>query len=220
MAPEDCIHSIESYTRRHPELGRAHHFLFDLPLGTLTLPTKVLVIGLNPGEHAECTYPGCPHFTQETSRFDFHKEYGGGVRDVKWNDLIEYYCDTRQVVQSEFFFWSSRRIGKPFKERFGRPFWKCLDHLEFCKDMNLHLIRHRQPKLVVAPGLGAGDRLASLYGLKKFDAPLRADNNHRLVEYFRDIENRTWLFTKHWSGSRGLTNEQRELIRNAIQSAL
>ncbi|MEQ9506273.1 MAG: hypothetical protein RLO80_08365 [Hyphomonas sp.] len=217
MTPGDCIDTIEKYTKRHLELRRAHHFLFDLPLGNPTLSTDILVMGLNPGEHARCGYPDCPHFTQETSQFDFHTEYGGGVRDVDWNRHVQYYCGTLQVVQSEFFFWSSRRIGKPFEERFGQSLWKCREHLEFCKTMNLHLIRHRQPKLIIAPGLGAGDRLATMYGLRKTRGPLLAANNHRLVEYYKDSEDRSWLFTKHWSGARGLSSDQRAKIKAAIQ---
>jgi hypothetical protein len=100
---------------------------------------------------------------------------------------------------------------------------KCAPHLEFCRDLNRDLINHYQPKAVVVTGFVFEKRATELYGLNFEDGVTipayrsgRIEKHKLIRKYVDDV--RPWIFTKHWSGSRGLSEEQQLKIREYLQS--
>lgn len=216
MKPRECIEEIVRYTRSHPELMQAHHFLFDLPVNENNQVIEYIVIGINPGESKKDKkiIPNTVH--EETSRYDFRKV--NGVRpnnSRRWFDLSEEYCGSKKVILSEVFLWSSRNTSDAFEERYGKRIWFCTEHLRFCREMNLHLVKHYQPKAVILPGLTAAETIANLYELSH-QKTYYASNGHRLVERFVDKNAMPWVFTKHWSGARGFTKDQQAQVTKII----
>jgi hypothetical protein len=206
---------IREYTRKHPELREAHHFLFDLPLTRESANVKFLVFGLNPGE-SDHDWRIASSPTEESREFDFHERSGNpSPGREKWPKNCRFFLGTSNVVFSEFFFWSSKDSDKQFRQRFG-PIGQS-PHLGFCSELNMRLIDHHQPKAIVCPGLPSPSYtklVLSLYRLRFADT-LRSDRGHRLVERYHDGV-RPWLFTKHWTGARGFSNVQREAVREYI----
>lgn len=101
-----------------------------------------------------------------------------------------------------------------FRERFG-PITRS-PHLEFCREMNLAVIEAYQPKAVILPGIATDKLCANLYGLRRVETVYEGAT--RVVEVYSDGR-RPWLFTKHWTGSFGLTKSQREKIRDTIRQS-
>ncbi|MGC2620120.1 MAG: hypothetical protein WA414_13835, partial [Acidobacteriaceae bacterium] len=118
------------------------------------------------------------------------------------------------VVFTELFFWSSRNHAE-LLERF-ESLWGSR-HLKFCIEMNKDLIEVYQPKAVIFVGLSNSERAAKAFGLN-YVATHRVGIT-RVVEHFRD-EHRPWFFTKHWTGSRGFTEEQRQAVRAYLERNL
>jgi hypothetical protein len=205
------INTIRKYTADHPELGSAHHFLYDLPLNKEAGIPQVIVMGINPGEtHVDRdAYPGP---TEETWNFDFHEQAKSGRSrgSVHWRKSTAYFTNGSPVVFTELFFWSSNN-QREFKERFG-PLWDS-PHLSFCVDLNRSLIEEYQPKSVIFVGLSDVTRVAEEFELRHVYT-LKMQN-HRLVEHYQDAS-RAWYFTKHWSGSFGFSNDQKAAIREYI----
>lgn len=205
----DNIKKIAAYTARHPELRSAHHFLYDLRVPPAGRP-KFVVMGINPGESAnDWQLSATP--TEETSRHDFHHvaEKTGSAR--RWANLANYYLDGADHVLAEVFFWSSRNM-RQFEERFGSL--SASPHLSFCRDMNLDLLNAYTPQAVILPGIGVASICAAMFDLRQVSTV--RDGPARLVEIYTDSV-RPWLFTKHWTGARGLTSAQKSQIREAIR---
>jgi hypothetical protein len=78
------------------------------------------VIGTNPGE-PENTYDKYgTEPTEETHLYDFHAELRGERReDHHWSKRAIKFLNTKPVVFTEFFFWSSLNAGEAFQDRFG-----------------------------------------------------------------------------------------------------
>jgi hypothetical protein len=204
------IEEIRLYTCQNPELLQAHHFLFDLRLSEKE--PQYVVMGINPGE---TTVDSALHRgpTEETSEFDYHAKAGRGKSSKRWLTEVEFFLQTDRVVLSEYFFWSSQDM-KQFKELFGS--FEKSRHLPFCRDMNMQLINRYQPRAIISPGLRAAKTVAPLYDLKHVRS-IKANNGHTLIEHFSG-ESRPWIFTKHWTGSRGFSNAQRQQIRSYISA--
>lgn len=200
------IEAIGDYTRRHSELMRAHHFLFDLRAPAGSRPNLV-VMGVNPGE-ADEDWRLCPGPTEETSRFDFHVVHGGGRDHIRWVREAKTFLAGEAYVQTELFFWSSKKTDDAFTERFG-PL-KTSPHLPFCMRMNRRLLEVYRPRAVVVVGLECIGPITAAFNLSQ----LRVEklDRHRMVEHWTDGV-RPWLFTKHWTGSHGFSNAQREIVR-------
>lgn len=203
------IERIAAYTAQHPELSRAHHFLYDLKSPPNGAP-RFVVMGINPGETPR-DWILSPQPTEETSRHDFHHRAEKAGSALRWSTLAAYYLDGADYVLAELFFWSSRDL-REFAARFG-PLASS-PHLPFCRDLNRQLIDTYQPRAVVAPGIGTAALCAKLYGLRHADTV--REGSTRVVEAYTD-GSRPWLFTKHWTGSFGLSDAQRQAIRGAIR---
>ena len=213
-----AIQEIRDYTNGHAELRVAHHFLYDLPLDKKAGKPEVMVMGINPGEPERC-WKACAGPTEETWNFDFHEKTSSG-RDggsIRWRKNATFFADGKPAVFTELFFWSSRN-KEQFKQRFG-PLWRS-NHLCFCMGMNRILIKEYQPKSVIFVGVTDSKKVAKEFGLD-YVYTLKSSSNrlveNRLVEHYRDDESRPWYFTKHWSGSHGFSNAQKEQIRNYIR---
>ncbi len=212
---DEQITCIDVYTKKHPELQQAHHFLYNLPLSKDTKCGDYIVMGINPGE-GNNDWVIEPDRTQETSKYDFHEVKGKGRKYVRWNSHIRNFLpDTENVIQTELCFWSSKG-GDKFTERFGELLYS--EHLSFCTQMNKILLDHYKPKAVIFPGLSVIPIAFYEYGLDYKDTVLDTNDtkkNHRLVVEFYDGQ-RPWIFTKHWSGSRGFSGDQKQIIKNYI----
>ena len=205
------IERIAAYTAEHPELRRAHHWLYDLRSPPDGKP-EFVIMGINPGE-TERDWKLSPEPTEETSRHDFHHRAEKAGSALRWATLASYYLDGADHVLAEIFLWSSRDM-KEFTERFG-PL-AASPHLPFCREMNMDVIATYQPKAVILPGLGSAKHCASLYGLRHRESI--QEGGARVAEAYTDGQ-RPWLFTKHWTGSFGLSAAQKERIRTAIREA-
>ena len=206
------IEALTAYTAQHPELRAAHHFLYDVRRPPKAKP-EYLVMGINPGE-TDADWKGAPQPTEETSRHDFHTVTGWSKSACRWADHCEFFLGGAPYALAEAFFWSSRD-GKQFKERFGAL--ETSPHLSLCTAMNMDLIEAYEPKAVVVPGLGLIRLCSSIYDLRK--VTVERDAKGRLAEHWTD-GHRPWIFTKHWTGSFGFSNEQRASVRDFILSCM
>lgn len=206
------IETIRRYRDQHADLRQAHHFLYDLPLNRQAGRPEVVVMGINPGE-TQFDRDSCPGPTEETWQHDFHADskLGRSQGSRRWRDNMKFFSQGRPVIQTELFFWSSNDQAE-FKERFG-PLWKS-QHLPFCTDMNRSLLDIYQPRFVIFVGLTESVRVAEQFGLRLI-ASVKA-HGHRLVDHYEDSA-RPWFFTKHWSGSFGFSQSQKDQIKDYIE---
>ena len=206
------IDAIRKYRDGNPVLRRAHHFLYDLPLKREAGRPEVVVMGINPGE-TQFDRDACPDPTEETWQHDFHEtsELGRSQGSMRWRKNMEFFACGYPVIQTELFFWSSNNQAE-FKERFG-PLWKS-EHLRFCVDMNRSLLDAYEPKFVIFVGLSDSVRVALKFGLRLVSSV--KEHRHRLVDHYED-DQRPWFFTKHWSGSFGFSQSQKDQIKTYIQ---
>lgn len=207
------IEEIRRYTAKHSELSAAHHFLFDIRLSPENI--DYIVMGINPGE-TDADFSAHQGPTEETSLYDFHTDEQRSDSSSQWLAKIKFYLETDRVLLAEYFFWSSQNAGRKFVDRFG-PL-KTSPHIVFCRDMNLELITHYKPKAIISPGLGMARIVRELYGLTLIEEE-KASNGHNLILRYSD-GHRPWIFTKHWSGSHGFSNQQRDQIKLYIQRHL
>jgi hypothetical protein len=207
-----AIQQIRDYTKSHPELRAAHHFLYDLPLSREAGEPTFVVMGINPGEIEgdRCAIPGP---TEETWDYDFHQkaEFGRSQGSINWRKSAMFFADTEKIVFTELFFWSSRN-GNEFKQRFGL-LWDS-PHLSFCISMNRILIEEYHPKAIIFAGLSSSEKIARLFSL--YHICTVRNERSRLVEHYRD-EFRPWFFTKHFSAAWGFSNDQKREIKEYIQ---
>ena len=207
---KDEIDLIETYTNKHEELKAAHHFLYDLPLSRAAHQVDAVCIGINPGESPREKHPGKTR--QETSLFDYHGEIlSRGA--INWRTKAKRFAGTDSVVLTEFFFWSSPNSGSAFTARFGTPIRRS-PHLAFCAAMNERLIKVRAPKVVIVAGLQT-TIYAPFHGLRFCDTQ-RLTNGHALAELYVSPSGVPWVFTKHWSASRGFSTDQQDQLTDYI----
>lgn len=191
---ENILHAeereIEAYTSLHPELSTAHHFVFNEihPCGENPL---FVIMGINPGESAQGPVDG----------------------KTPWTKRINEYVGGRAFVMTELFFWSSKNLTQ-FRERFG--ILEESPHLDFCIRLNKRLIDVHKPRAVVCPGLGLISLCKTRFDLTHAETGRRRDGA-RVYEVFKGEHGIPWIFTKHWTGARGFTNEDKLLIKTAIQ---
>lgn len=202
------IEAIRDYTARHRELAACHHFCFDFRLGNFER-ADWLVMGMNPGETKDDrdTAPGP---AEESSLVDYRDGEDSRSR-ARWFGTCRKVLASDRVTLSELCFWSSPNITALIA-RIGRL--KRSPHLVFCRDLNQRLISFHQPKAVVLPGLGLMRLTADLYGLTHRNS--KPDSRgRRLIEHY-ERDGVPWVFTKHWSGSFGFSDADREEIRTYL----
>jgi len=213
---QQCLKEIRDYQQAHADLKLAHNFLFDLPIRGRTMRADVIVMGVNPGEAKRHTMEGSLH--EESREHDFHEEpKGRGRASLRWSKLVLDHSFGRPVVQSEFFLWSSRNLSAEFQQRYGSLSQS--QHLIFCRKQNLRLLAVHQPRIILCPGFGALDLFAAeMYSLNRVCVK-RTDRGHRLIAHY-ERDGIPWVFTKHWTGARGFTQEQRNAIKAYIGNIL
>ncbi len=209
------IADIEAYTDKHPELMEEHHFLYNLPLSDTTNWGEYIVMGINPGVH-EKDWITAPNRTQETSKYDYHKVKGSGRGNVKWTKIIkDLIPNNENIIQTELFFWSTNTTTD-LEKRYGKLEQNI--HLPFCTEMNRILFDHYEPKAVIFPGVTVIPIASSAYGLKHKNTVFDSNNSkekHRLIVEYHDGK-RPWIFTKHWTGGFGFSNEHKNIIKDYI----
>ena len=215
---EELLDDVRRYGSKHSELRAAHHFLFSLPHPCSLNTTQVdfLVMGINPGETAACRAIAKGEGNEESFLEDYQQrgsDYTPGRR--RWFARVQRILPGAACVFSELFFWSTPSTSD-LKKRYG-PLHKN-KHLDFCRDANLRLLDLLRPRVVVFPGLTAIPVVVNKYSLSVMrNPPIRCKRtSHRLVEHFADGAGRDWIFTKHWSGGRGFSREQEEVIKDYI----
>ena len=115
---------------------------------------------------------------------------------------------------AELFFWSSKNRVE-LESRYG-PLWES-EHLNFCAEKIRLLVSEYEPVAVIFAGLSDAPHVARLFDLKRVSELVNESNRHKLlIEYRERVGNRPWFFTKHWSGSFGFSNEQKEKIKAYI----
>lgn len=206
---------VREYQQQHRELLKSHHFVVAVPLNKGADTFEYLVMGLNPGEQ-DGNWLAHSGPTEETVDYDWLDCIPRTDSSKRWRTKVEYFCGTTNVLQSDLFFWSTNNIGSAFVDRFGTAFRKS-PHLQFCCEINLKLVDLTQPKAVVAPGITHADEFAHRYGLSPVNSIVTEDG-HRLIAHF-ERDRIPWIFTKHWTGSRGFSAAQAELVRGYISQA-
>jgi hypothetical protein len=211
----DLMQVVRNYQQKHVELLKSHHFVAAVPLRPDGVEFDYLVVGLNPGEQ-DSNWTAFPRTTEETIDFNWLESLPGGpTRQAKaWRKKVAQFCGTDQVLQSDFFFWSTNNVGKAFTERFGTPFHKS-KHLEFCRDINLKLVELTKPKAVVCPGISHAESFARLYGLEPVNFVPTPSGGKLIAHYERS--GMPWVFSKHWGGAFGFTKEQRATVASYIK---
>lgn len=212
---ETLIQSIHTYQNKHTDLKACHHFTFDLRVNAVGAKPTVAVIGMNPGE-VKADWRDFPTSIplEETSARDFRVGQKRSTSSKKWLNNIDFYIDGKPATTTEFFHWSTPTTGKIFTKRFGHKFGDS-PHLDFCAKLNIALLKAHDIKLAVCPGLGSINFAEKRYNLRQVYTLRDKKNGHRLVEHFESPSG-TWLFTKHWSGARGLTTAQKKEIKSYI----
>jgi hypothetical protein len=206
-----AIQKIRDYTRAHPDLQAAHHFLFDLPLDKGAGTPEVVVMGINPGE-VDSQWQQVPGPTEETWSHNFHDAIKRSQSSRRWHNNALFFSNQRPVVFTELFFWSAKN-GDHFKKRFGE-LWRS-PHLKFCVSMNRLLLEEYNPEMVIFTGI-MQDKDVS----REFDLSYIRTYRHgekRLVEHYKD-RRRPWFFTRHWSSDRGLSQAEKLLIKEYMQA--
>jgi hypothetical protein len=132
--------------------------------------------------------------------------------ETAWTNIISDYVDKSPFVMTELFFWSSRNLTH-FREKFG--ILQESPHLNFCVEKNKRLIRFYRPKAVICSGLGLISICQENFDLRYLRTG-RRDDGTRTYELFKDENGITWIFTKHWTGARGYTKEDKRLIKEVI----
>jgi len=208
------IQEIRDYMKQHFKLQQAHHFCFDLPLSPKSKKVDFIIMGLNPAE------PKNPDKskktpTEETREFDYYEKFHHGRReDIPWTKLCYEMAGSKNIVVSEFFFWSSKN-KKQLDERYGRLDGKN-PHFHFCTRINKALINFHKPKAIIVAGLGNKDLSNKLFEFK-VEKSVHTAKGHRLIEKCRDKNKNLWIFTKHWTGSFGFSNEEKKTIQDFIK---
>jgi hypothetical protein len=211
MKLSKTLEEIRKYTERNFELTKSHHFLFNLPLEKNTETADIIVIGLNPGEHSN-DWNLSKVLTEETNEYDFHHELGNGRLSLSWSKKCIEYLPSKNIYQSEFFFWSSSNIDKHFFQRFGYTFKNC-PHFQFCKKCNLDMINFHKPKLIVSAGTSYANLFASIYKMKHINTiKSEADKRKRRVIIHYEFESIPFIFTPHWSSGYISNEEKGEII--------
>jgi len=205
---------IWDYTNAHEDLLGHHHWLFDLPpFRDEQFNPKYIVFGINPGEGKNID---CPTPTEETRFFDYLEEYveKGKREKINWTKKLYEFLGTKKIIQTEYFFWSTSN-EKVLREKYGQHIDN--PHRNFCIKKNKQLIDIHNPESIICPGLGLLNVIPESFKLTLINS-VKASNGHRLIEHYCDNNERDWVFTKHWSGARKFTNEQKNEIKSYINS--
>jgi hypothetical protein len=200
------IEAVRAYTAADPKLRACHHFSYDFRLGAFER-AEYVVMGVNPGETDDDlrTEPGP---TEESSLFD----YRGGVDSQsrrRWFNACRRTLRTDRLALTELVFWSSPDVNA-LRARLG----DLGPYLGWCRELNQRLLEHHRPRAVVLPGFSFLRETVELYGLKPV-ASVPDALGRRLIEHMTR-DGQPWVFTKHWSGARGFTREDRERIADHL----
>lgn len=209
------LREIREYGAVNKDLQQAHHFLFCKKNIRSKQSKNVVVMGFNPGETPKDWESTNGNRSEETFEFDFHAEKRTAA-SKKWMSNIDFFLPNHNVYLTEFFFWSSKNISE-LEERYGK-IEKNNPHIEFCKKMNLELLRVVEPDFVVFTGVTHYKIVANIYDLV-FSGDLISERNQKLA-ITATSSICPWIFTRHWSGSFGFSNSDKLLIKKKIENLL
>lgn len=214
MSITDALQNIRSYTNRHTELREAEYFIFDRHLFDSKGPPDALLLGINPKESGDFV-PGHSVCQEISSEHDFRKGLPQRRATNNWLKNVQEMLGGDNVTTSEFFFWASANTGEAFYKRFHYPFTNN-PHLRFCMRMNNVLISEYGIRRIVCPGLVNTKIAKDNYELKHEKTVRCPVTSHRLIEHFSDVRS-DWIFTKHWTGARGFSLTQKQLIKSYLR---
>jgi hypothetical protein len=84
--------------------------------------------------------------------------------------------------------------------------------------MNQVLIREYAIAKIVCPGLTSAKFAKELYGLQHKITVRCPSTNNRLIEHF-GYGDSNWVFTKHWTGGRGFTLDQKQIVKTYLRES-
>lgn len=207
---QDNIQEIDLYGKSSERLKLCHHFLYDLPLIKSSCDRNIVLMGFNPGETLKDWESTKFERTEETSRYDFLNVQGLRKNNL-WTRRVHEILFGHNVIQTELFFWSSPNV-KTLEQRI--PDLYTSTELKFCTRKNIELFQFYQPKCIIFTGLSYEKRVSEIFDLEKqgeyFDGTQRV-----FVEYLDKFQ-RTWLITKHFTGSFGFKTLHGNVIRERI----
>lgn len=217
-----ALGKIRNYPKEHKELLNAHHFVFNVPLFKNIVKADAIIIGLNPGETREDFLYNKDLPTEESSEFDFHDIIGKSKSATKFQNRCKFYLETENIFLTEFFFWSSNQAGEDkkkietFSGKFGYKFLDC-PHFNFCKKLNLELIKYHNPKIIIALGNSYREFFSSIYNLKFIkDSRCELDKRTLAIAHYEFL-NIPFLFTPHWTGY-AYSNDLKNYVKDYIQN--
>ena len=223
----ESLEKIRLYTKHNMDLMKCHHFLFNAIYKrenrvNLNAKADVIIMSINPAEtEDDWKYYKGKTPAENSNELDFHSyiiDENISASAKRWKTLTKIFCEDlfgNNINESAFFFWSSPDKGEKFKETFGYK-WKsnsCLKHFNLCKELNIDLIKYHKPKIFIAPGIGDAKYFSNIYEMKYIDTVVFESNGkrHRLIEHF-EFQDIPFIFTKHWTGARGFSKIQKEII--------
>jgi len=220
----ELVAEVRAYTQNHEELRGAHHFRFNLPQPQCKLKdVRFVVIGQNPGM-SKADSDDKERCNEETSDYDYRAKLQGRNREeTKWSKTIADILSTKDdFVQSERFFWSSRRLSDlvdEYKTRLHKS-----PHLEFCAKMNQRLIEIYDAKLVVCFGFAGIKRMEELHRLNHkltiHKTRKGVTTNLRLIVRYEAPDQRNWVVIPNPTGSFGFSGEDKQQIKKFISTIL
>jgi hypothetical protein len=208
---KSLLDEIRAYDRANYDLQSAHHFLFAKSILRGLPDSNVVLMGFNPGETKSDWLATNGERSEETFEYDFHYLNRSSAAK-RWVSSVEYFLGSSDVYMTEFFFWSSKNISELI-ERYGSISIEN-PHFKFCKKINTDFIQATNASKIVFTGLTHFSKVAKIHGLRKLDTI--TSNGNILVIVAIDEFGRNWFFTKHWTGSFGLSKEQKNIIKEVI----
>lgn len=218
------IDMIEKYTKKNSDLWRCHHYMFDKPLlddELIVDRLDYLVMGINPGETEQCRnkFPKSDNKIpfEETSRRNDLLSDQKEISSLKWEKKCIDILGKSKIILGEMFFWSTPK-ERDIYQYFSKE--QLVNHYRFCTEINIAMIKIRQPKVIVFPGISKEIKVAELYNLKPSNRKLIFDCHQRgKLLSFWSHEAIPWVFSKHWSGAR-LSNIDKNIIKDELNELL
>jgi len=209
------LERVRQYDENQSELQSSHHFMFCLPISNSKSSKRILLMGFNPGESDSDWRMTDGKRSEESFDYDFHQGKPGRS-SKRWRSNVDYFIGDAEVFLTEFCFWSSTNV-KQLSERIG-SLTISNPHLRFCTTINTKLIAALKPNLVVFTGVSRYPLVEEAFKLRP-SPEIESPGGKRLWIHATSSQCR-WLFTRHWTGSFGFTQADRELVREEIQKLL
>lgn len=211
----ELLHRVRLHDSACPDLHSSHHYTFCVPYGQKNPHRKILLMGFNPGESA--------HDWNKTKRMRAEESFERNFNDVeqsksskRWYENIDYYLPDSEIILTEFIFWSSKNIFE-LEERIGK-IDAANPHLNFCNEINRALLDIYSPRLIIFTGLSHIKLISENFELMNH-REITSSSGTRIA-VVADGGVRKWIFCRHWTGSFGFSNADKQELRQHILSHL